>query len=321
MKRDDRVTRWSQLLGLDLRTMGNPLDKLTEDFKLDHPQQVQIHHDCEKLQKRLSIFAEADLRNALELLITYYCKIEKVPYRTGMHEVLAAFMLMGHRSLREVYATFRVFISKMMPRVFSVNNQDLPFGTLFHLLLMYHEPVLCNTLDGKMLQPSNYADQWFVTLFACSLDVSLLLAFWEFCLTEKNYTLPYFFGLVIVSRGREKILSKRNLSGRDENLFPIQVSDRDELETLCQEALALQQQTPKSFNTLLKEILVAAPDPDPKLLKYLESCGTLPIQASDVKHARQGFFIIDIRSNQDYTTGHFPQSYNIPRELEFTRGK
>jgi len=84
---------------------------------------------------------------------------------------------------------------------------------------MYHEPVLCSALDGKMMHPSNFTDRWFTTLFARNLEISKLIAFWEFCLEDNNPSLPYFFALVIVSRCRDKILTKKNLSGRDHELF------------------------------------------------------------------------------------------------------
>lgn len=104
---------------------------------------------------------------------------------------------------------------------------------------MYHEPVLCSALDGKMLHPSYFADKWFTHIFARNLEISKLIAFWEFCLEDENPTLPYFFGLVIVSRAREKILSRRNLSGKDTDLFKFYIDKEEELDELCQEALGL----------------------------------------------------------------------------------
>ena len=103
----------------------------------------------------------------------------------------------------------------------------------------------------------------------------MLLAFWEFCLQEQNPTLPYFFALVFLSKIKEKILNKRNLSLTDMDLFQFYIYELEELDDLCQEALSLQHQTPKSYVDMMGKIIadkniLDRPQVDIEVKKYLQ---------------------------------------------------
>ena len=219
----------------------DPLDKIKEDFKLDHPDQQKIRQDCEDLKNRLPMFNDSDLRNTLELVLTYYVKQEEIPYTSGLHEVLAPFFLMGFSNLKSVFTCFITFQDKFLPRTFNRNSSLQYAYRIFHLLLLYHDPLLCSMLDGKHISPSTYAEGWFKCMFAGNLEVSLLLAFWEFFLAESNLTLPYFFALIIVQKNRDKILDnrrspnqrKQSNDSKDKNYFNFFISDFEDLEQLC----------------------------------------------------------------------------------------
>lgn len=310
MQTNDRVARWSLLLDLDSQPTN-----LLEDFSLNHPQQARIHADCLSLQRRLHIFEENELQSTLELLLTIYCKTERVPYRTGMHELLAPFFLMGFQNFKAVFLSFRAFVQRFVPRVFSQNSSLMLTCQAFHKLLLYHEPVLCNALDAKMLSPETYAERWFVSLFANSLDVSLLLAFWEFCLQEDNPTLPYFFALVIVSRSRTQIMSKKKT-----DLFDFKVDTIKELDDMCQEALVLQQDTPQSFVDMVAEVAAQVEAPTHLTQMYLSSRIALPILPPDLLSKNPCYFVIDIRTSKEFYSGHYPNSYNLSSDLQATTG-
>jgi hypothetical protein len=241
MIKEDRATRWTNLLKIDKHAMSK-LSNLTPEYPLDHEDQLAIHADCQDIQSQLPMFEENELRVYLELLLTYYCKNKKISYVSGMHEVLAAFFLLGFSGIKTVYSAFDLFVKKMMPFAFTSPSSLEATFQVFHQLLMYHEPLLCSALDGKMILPAVYGEKWFITLFASCLNISLLLAFWEFCLQEQNPTLPYFFGLVYMSKIKEKVLNKKNLSVSDMDLFHFYISELEELDDLCQEALSLQSQ-------------------------------------------------------------------------------
>jgi hypothetical protein len=315
MSTNDRVTRWSNLLDLDSQPTN-----ILEDFSLNHPQQASIHAgaiyaDCLSLQRRLHIFEENELQSTLELLLTIYCKTEGVPYKSGMHELLAPFFLMGFQNFKTVFLSFRAFVQRFVPRVFQPNSSLTLTCQAFHKLLLYHEPVLCSALDARMQVPSSYAERWFVTLFANSLDVSLLLAFWEFCLQEDNPTLPYFFGLVVVSRSRAQVLSKKKTEFLD-----FKVDNIKELDDMCQEALVYQQDTPQSFVDMLSEAATQEHAPTHLTQMYLSSRLALPILPPDLISKNPCYFVIDIRPSEEFCTGHYPNSYNLSSDLHTSTG-
>ena len=318
MIKEDRATRWNTLLKIDHHSMSN-LQDLTPDYKRDHPDQSQIHTDCQEIQSQLPMFEESELKEYLELLLTYYCKTEKLPYSSGMHEVMAAFFLLGFSGLKAVYIAFKLFVRKMMPRAFKEDSSVPLTYKVFHQLLMYHEPLLCSALDGKMITPQIYAYKWFKTLFASSLNISLLLAFWEFCLQEQNPTLPYFFALVYLSKNKEKILNKRNLSMNDLEVFQFYICELESLDELCQEALALQHQTPKSYVEMMETIITERKFPEAETLDLIDSVA-LTILPSEVQMPKPGLFVIDLRPMEEYMSGHYPQSFNFPRTLQLSPG-
>lgn len=317
MIKEDRATRWTNLLKIDKHSL-NKLSSLSPDYPLDHSDQAIIHSDCEDIQNHLPMFEESELRIYLELLLTYYCKTKKISYVSGMHEVLAAFFLLGFSGIKTVYSAFDIFLKKMMPGVFVDPSTLDPTFKIFHHLLMYHEPLLCSALDGKMISPSIYAHKWFSTLFASSLNISLLLAFWEFCLQEQNLTLPYFFALVYMGKIKEKVLNKKNLSVHDLDLFQFFISELEELDDLCQEALSLQHQTPTSFVTLIEKVIQNKEGWE-DCMDLINSVA-LTIVPSDAILPKTGRFIVDLRSNSVYSQGHYPQTFNFPSNLKLSTG-
>ena len=318
MIKEDRATRWSNLLKID-RHIITDLDVLSPEFQKDHPDQLQIYSDCQEVQHHLPMFEEAELKDYLELLLTFYCKTENIPYVSGMHEVMAAFFLLGFSGLKKVYTAFKLFVKKMMPKVFSTNSSISVIYKLFHHILMYHEPLLCSALDGKMISPSVYANKWFTTLFASSLNISLLLAFWEFCLQEQNTSLPYFFALVLLGKVKEKILNKKNLTTADIDLFKIYINELEELDDLCQEALSLQHQTPKTFVELMVKVVSENSNED-EILNELIDSPALTVLPIEVQNQKPGLFVIDLRPLSEYIAGHYPQAFNFPRELKLSTG-
>ena len=103
--------------------------------------------DCESLYMKLAIFAEPELRDTLEWLITFYCKSHKIRYNRGLNQILAPFFLIGFESVGELYIAFTKFVDKFIPKLFTDDGYTLQvLYKTFHLLLLYHEPFLCNIL-------------------------------------------------------------------------------------------------------------------------------------------------------------------------------
>jgi len=308
----DRATRWSKLLKLP----KNP--QPLKDFPADseHPDKEAIHKDCQEVHKTFARFEESELKDYLEYLVTVFCLQKGIPYTSGIHYLLAPFFLIGFSSLNKAYAAFCSFIKKMTPRAFKEKSSLEYTYKLFHSLLMYHEPFVCNFLDANMLSPQDYSHEWFVCLFATRINISILLAFWETCLQENNFTLPYFVGLVVIARQKEKILSKRNLEG---GAFDFSIDELEEMDSVYQEAINLQYQTPRTFITIIEQLTLHSPESF--YVEVIQKSIGLPILASDVQYPKPGLFVIDLRKAPEYLSGHYPQSFNIPKDLNLSTGK
>ena len=104
--------------------------------------QSLVNRLCDKDIKEFSLATELNLENqrvlsmdvartradiltqqekeTLEMILTYYCKTEKVSYKQGINEILAPFMLMNREGvpLHVCYTCFNNFIEKFIPTLF-----------------------------------------------------------------------------------------------------------------------------------------------------------------------------------------------------------
>lgn len=314
MPRHNHVPKWLKLLGEDAKLKQNLFEKYPENFRLDHPDQAAIHSDCQSLESKSPIFQETDLKNALELLLTYYCKTEEISYKSGLHEVLAPFFIMRFNNLKTVYGAFSTFIEKMIPGAYSSEKNSDYFYSVFQKLMMYHEPILFNTLQSAHSTHVPIVKKWFLTAMASLLETGSLLKLWEFCFTEKNYTLPLFVAIAVLYRQRENLQKKNKAKG-----FCFEESG-DDIQGIIQEAVAYQKNTPESFNALIYKVLVEK-SISKTHLRALESVSILSASEKELKKAPANYIIIDTRPLKVYQKAHFGQSFSFSSELFITTGK
>ena len=315
MKKEDRATRWAKLLSIDPQSaVLLDIEQFAEQSKPPPHVQTRIQQDCLTLQRRHHYFQEANLRNSLELLLSYYIHKERISYVSGMQEVMAPFFLMGFQRFDSVYACFSGFVNRMMPGAFQKESSMGVACKLLHKLLLYHDPALCTSLDAKMIMPAQYAEKWFLTLFANCIDFMLLISFWELALKENNLSLPLFFALVLVQKHRDQLLTRKS-SSKEPPQISLEINSIEELDPLCQEAIALQHQTPKSFIRVIEEAVGRLRE-----VEGLEEMFVMQISPEDVQIARAGNFVIDLRRSADYQRGHYPCSYNLSKDLKMTTG-
>lgn len=308
MKKEDRATRWAKLLGVELDAPASEdLQAFVQRAKPTSPPRLQ--QDCLSLQRKHRFFQEADLRNSMELMLGYYLQTEKAGYVTGMHEVAAPFFLLGFQRFASVFACFVAFVKKMAPPVFLRDASASVACRCVHKLLLYHDPALCSSLDARMQAPGQLAEKWLLTLFASCIDFTLLMGFWELCLKEDSLSLPLFLAVALMQQNRDQLLSRKK-----EAQITVEIVSLEQLNPLCQEALALQHRTPKYFIRLVESIL----NGNSADLAYLDTTLVLSTGPEDVQTAHAGTFVIDFRSSQEYELGHYPCSYNLPQHLHLS---
>lgn len=316
MPRQDQIPKWLKLLGEEAKQKQAMFEKYPENFRLDHPDQATIHQDCQSLESKSPIFEESELKNALELLLTYYCKTENIAYKSGLHEVLAPFFIMRFSNLKTVYGAFCAFVEKMIPCMFTVESSIDIVYNIFQKLMMYHEPIIFNTLQASFPSHVQVVKKWLLTAMASSLDSANLLKFWEQCLVEKNPTLPLFITLSLLYRQREKLMKK----SKSKKQLSIDDSEIDDISELIKEATIYQNNTPKSFKKLIEKVLISESHQKSKG-KDLENTSILKISEKELLKPPANYIIIDRRPLKSYTKSHFPQSFNLSSELSITTGK
>ena len=103
------------------------------------------------------------------------------------------------------------------------------------------------------------------------------------------------------------------------DLFQFYIYELEELDDLCQEALSLQHQTPKSYVDMMGKIIADKNIPDSEIIELLDSVA-LTVLPCEVQAPKPGLFVIDLRHITEYTTGHYPQAFNFPRKLKLSTG-
>ena len=109
--------------------------------------------------------------------------------------------------------------------------QDMP-GLLLHLyqferLLEDTEPALCYHLRKRSVNPSLYATQWFLTLFAYRFPLQLVLRVYDLILSEGLEGAILKFGIALMQKNAESLLGIQDMQALktflNERLFDVYI--------------------------------------------------------------------------------------------------
>lgn len=238
---------------LDVRHKDDVLLDFNNIFDL--PFQSKLHKDCEEAVNRLS--AEVVLENPdsvlhdIESMITFYCKrhnCRKINSdRSGWLDILVPIMeLKLNRSI--TFNMFEAIQSMYIPRTTNVH-----IFSMFRLLLLYHDPYLCNLLDTKRITPDSYALKWFNSLFAANCDdVKVIHGLWDLYFQYADPFLIFFFGIIILINGRAQILALKDSSSGEmiETIRKMPYAlTIDDVSDFCLLAQYYSMRTPSTFKT------------------------------------------------------------------------
>ncbi|MCJ1309084.1 GTPase-activating protein [Agyrium rufum] len=82
----------------------------------------------------------------------------------------------------------------------------------FERLLEDHEPALCYHLKKRGVDPSLYATQWFLTLFAYRFPLQLVLRVYDLILSEGLGTAILRFGIAVMQKNADALLAIQDMS-------------------------------------------------------------------------------------------------------------
>ncbi|XP_077985076.1 TBC1 domain family member 23-like [Glandiceps talaboti] len=316
----------SQVWKICLNVAGKGDSLASFDGIFDMLEQDTLRHDCRDFVDKFNNSEEEKLSLAsdLESVITYYCKCRDVTYchGNGWLEIVGAFITLNlERS--DLYNCFYALMSKFIPR--DIKKESKSFN-LFRLLLLYHEPELCNFLDTKKITPDMYAKQWLGSLFASNCTIPVLQIIWDVYLQTADTFLIFFLALVILVNAKEHILT---LTGESKQTivtsiaeFPCQLEAED-VEDFCSLAQYYASKTPQSFRRDYQSIFGTSLanlriDDTSTLLHAL----CLPVSMSELLQNNQQsagdgvrFFVVDCRPAEQYNSGHLPIAFHLDANL------
>lgn len=199
--------------------------KVLEDI-FDLPQQNLIRQDCKTLVEKLdnSSSEKLSILSDLESIITNFSRLYNCPYDSsnGWIELLGTLIHLNAKR-DELFKIFESIQLRYVNRFYNFNCEESsllylqPFH-LLRLLLLYHDPELCNFFDSLKLTPEHYASKWvctvifmhtlnchllffvnsqFRSLFCSLCDDSVSLVLLDSYLTYANPFLIFFLSLVM----------------------------------------------------------------------------------------------------------------------------
>ncbi|KAJ8034465.1 TBC1 domain family member 23 [Holothuria leucospilota] len=307
--------------------VSNKADSLSSfDGIFDLPEQAQLRKDCKEFIDKFDNSDEEKLSLAsdLESVITFYCKSKNVKYETsnGWLDILGP--LVAHRMERsDLYNCFYALITKYVPR--DTQKESASFQ-LFRLLLMYHEPDMCNFLDTRKIFPHAYSSTWFSSIFASSCGLDVTQPFWTLYLLQADPFLTFFLGVVILVNAKEHVQSLESSTNPEEIAeclasFPSQL-EVDDISDFFSLAQYYASKTPQSFRRDYQAIFTNNIGGSTEPIEQLEMALCLQVNPAELFQAiLQGtgenvsYFVVDCRPADQYNKSHLATAFHLDANL------
>ncbi|XP_025424730.1 TBC1 domain family member 23 [Sipha flava] len=305
---------WRQLLTRDDDTITTLLDERPIIKNIE-----QLEVDCQMLIASLEIEDEEEKLNCLsdtEAILVTMCKI----YNTDIYD-----------SNKRWSSIIRPIVSLKLPRIdtytmfraideeYIAKHQDCYH--LLRILLLYHDPELCNLLDSLKIGPEHYSESWIQTLFAETCSLEVILTIWDFYLAKKDRFFIFFLALVFIINARDHVFSlkhqpKIQLIEILGNL-PAQLAI-DDINDFWSLAEYYDKKTPSSFKKDVAGYIFDHQLPDKGISQML----CLPISVEElISHTNRTvtnslkFFVMDCRPAEQYNFGHLPIAFPLDSTL------
>ncbi|XP_030834178.1 TBC1 domain family member 23 isoform X5 [Strongylocentrotus purpuratus] len=315
-----RASAWK--ICLNVAGKANALTSFDGIFDL--PEQDILRKDCREFIDKLDNSEEEKLSlvSDLESVLTFYCKSKNLKYEVGNGwlDILGPLVAL-HMDKALLYNCFYAIMTKYVPR--ETNELSRTYH-LFRLLVMYHEPELCNFLETRKIFPDSYTKHWFNTVFAGRCGLEIIQPMWSLYFLQADPFLQFFLGLVILVNAKEHIMGMTE-SSRDElidclAMFPSQLEE-DDVEDFFSLAQYYASKTPQSFRREYQS-LFGANFASPKEASEGPSALCLLVNPSELLQAvTQGpgdgisYFVVDCRPADQYNRSHLATAFHLDANL------
>ncbi|CAB4391474.1 unnamed protein product [Rhizophagus irregularis] len=317
---------WAAILGVkgDYQALYDSYNKETETTT-DRQIDVDVPRCHQYNQLLSSPIGHEKLRRLLKCFIAAN---NKLVYWQGFDSLCAPFLTLNFNDEALAFSCLHTFVPKFLQDFFLSDNSPVikEYLAVFSHLLSFHDPELSNHLDKIEYHPDLYAIRWFLTLFTHVFPLDKTYHLWDKILVGPP-SLPLFIGISILSQLREMLLKSEF---NDCDTFSESFPDVD-IEKCIQSALSMCKVTPHSVIYRVHEPF-ATPDtlhngvPDYHIQRWWEQPIPIDVKKTelaprislkDLVKLKNYVLVIDIRSEQEFSRGHFPLSVNMnPAHLE-----
>lgn len=275
-----------------------------------------------------------------------------------MDSLCAAFLALNFNNEGLAYSCLCAFIEKYLHNFFCKDNSEVmqEYLAVFSHMIAYHDPELFNHLDTNGFTPDLYAIPWFLTMFTHVFPLNKIYHLWDTLLLG-NSSFPIFAGLSILTQLRSELFSFdfsecimmfSDLPDIDiqqcisEAVHKYQITPPSlcvrKHEKISSQSSLIPQEAKKEFipyKTLRDQCSPQISAHDLIVLCKLERssfcyANKAPPPKNDINNPllwrklhdkeekKHEAIVVDIRSEEEYRTGHVPHSINLPHTDAFS---
>jgi hypothetical protein len=101
---------------------------------------------------------------------------------------------------------FQTVLDRFIPK--SIETSSI--FDLARLLLLYHDPQLCNHIDSLKISFHQFSRSWFASLMAADCDPEVTVQLWDLYLVNMDPWIIFFMVTVMLVNFRDNILEVEN---------------------------------------------------------------------------------------------------------------
>lgn len=295
-----RTDVWSHCL--DITGKRSKLEKFDDVF--DHSDQAQIRQASQK-------FEDIQEMSDVESILTVYLKHTGRKFSMDYIHILTPIIKLS-LSRNEKYCVFESIMERFVPQ--KTACEDSGVYHLARLLLLYHDPKLCNHLDSLKINFQQFSATWFSCLLAGDMSIETSQLLWDAYIVNADAWLIFFMVNTMLVNCRDHILEIEN--DRSELLarlirLPGQI-EPDDIPDLVTLAQVMSARTPVSFK--YKYLSSVFSSHDQELEQEIKSRLCLPVSSQEVVSSALvncQFFVVDCRSADQYNASHLSSAFHL----------
>lgn len=336
-----RLQVWK--LCLNITNRSNSM--LSWDKKLDLQEQEAVNKDCKDLVKFLidsgcNIDTVTSTDNIISV-VTFFCKSRALKYKSENESIyLFRILLPMNLDHTTLYNCFYAIQSRYITRSdLSQSVTNAPYN-LLRLLLLYHDPELCNFLDTCKITPDMFTKSWFSSLFSRVCTPEVTCALWDIYFQRSDPFFIFFLSLVILVNAKEQVVADGELPDIDATIKVLSTAPSvltvEDVDDFCQLASYYSDRTPSSIRRDLAACfysgaMVTSSSKVDTIASELQSSFCIKISIPELLLSSQPkcsdgdeeedifsqirYFLVDCRPAEQYNEGHLLTAFHLDATL------